>query len=461
LAASGLAAAALLAGCGPSRPPNVLLIVLDTARADAVSAYAGAPAATPVLDRLATQGVLFEAARSTSAWTVPAHGSLFTGLYPSRHGADWEHLMLEPERVTLAELLAPTHATAGFSENPHIGERRGFHQGFATFVDAWRSQKLGSDVAPTDRRVLEWLAARDQSRPFFLFVNFMAPHLPYAPPPPFRERFVPAGADPEQVERLAAMNEWSARQYLAGQFTLSAEEIETLRGLYRGEVAFADARVGTLLAALEQEGELDRTLVAVVGDHGENLIEHGLWEHQFCLYETLLRVPLVLRLPGWFEGGRRRAEPVQLPDLAPTILEVAGVPRERWPPMEGLSLASGELPARRPQVAEYGRPVEQRWRFARVDPNFDFSRFDRRLAAVVAGNWKLILSDRGEVELYDLDADPNEQRDRAAEQPDLAAGLRRFLDEWRAKAREPPSGAPTPPLDEETRKALKALGYVE
>lgn len=454
--------ACCLGACGPGEkpPPNVLLVVLDTTRADAVDA-----APTPVLDRLAAEGTAFQQARSTSAWTVPSHGSLLTGLYPSRHGAHHEHLELAAAHVTLAERLAATHQTAGLSENPHIGPGKGFDQGFETFVETWRLQTSAADIAPTDELALEWLAGRDPDRPFFLFVNFMAPHLPYAPPAAFQDRTVPPMTAPEVLERLRSMNEWAARLYMTGQLSLSADELSLLRGLYHAEVSFADARLGRLLQALAQAGELDRTLVVVVGDHGENIGDHGLMEHQFCLYDSLLRVPLVMRLPGTVEAGARRGDPAQLTDVLPTVLDALGRGEDAWGDTEGRSLLR-PLPPERPQVAEYMRPVSQRPRFEAVAPGFDFTPFDRRLRAVVVRGRKLIQPEGGEPELYDLAADPGETRNLAADEPELARRLGSWLSAWAERAPAGPpvaggaEGGEAPELDAETRRALEALGYL-
>lgn len=468
----------LLTGCAPAppeRPPNLLVVVLDTARADAVGAYreeqssspdGGAlpwPAThTPVLDRLAAEGSVYLRARSTSAWTVPSHGSLFTGLYPSRHGAHHEHLLLSPENHTLAERLAATHQSAGFSENPHIGHAKGFAQGFETFVETWRGQPSAAAIAPTDRLALEWLDARDPDRPFFLFVNFMAPHLPYAPPPEAQALFVPAIVDGLLVDRLRAFDEWGAREHITGRQVLAPEELQILGALYRAEVAFADARLGNLLSYLARHGELDRTLVVAVGDHGENLGEHGLMEHQFSLHETLLRIPLVLRLPGVVPTGARREEPVQLVDVVPTVLAVMGNEAAAADAIEGIDLL-GELPPSRPQVAEYMRPENQRWRFERVAPDFDFDPFDQRLRAVVVRDHKLILRERGEPSLFDLSSDPGETRNLATAEPELVSRLSAWLDTWSAAAPDRTGAhdeAEGPALDDETRRALEALGYL-
>lgn len=461
----GLAVAALLfltsaSGCGRERPPNVALFVLDTARADAFSALGARPGSTPVFDRLASEGLLFTRARSVSAWTVPAHGSLFTGLYPEEHGADHGHTLLADTHTTLAELLSPSHQTGGFSENPHIGRPLGFAQGFEHFEETWRAQQAVGDVAPTTRQALAWLAQRDRAKPFFLFVNFMAPHLPYAPPPQFEARTVPSLLDRATVERFRRFSEWDARGFMAGLFSLPSPEVDLLRSLYQAEVSFADARVGEILATLAEQGELDHTLVIVLADHGENIDHHGLMEHQFALYESLLRIPLVLRLPEAFAAGAKSEAPAQLVDVLPTVLDVVGLPASGWPPLAGVSLLSAPPPARRPVLAQYARPVDQRWRFAKVAPDFDFGPFDQGLAAVVIGPWKLILGDSGTVELYNLVKDPEETKNRAAERPEVVEPLRAWLTSRARKAELPPAGK-TPELDPETLRALRALGYLD
>jgi arylsulfatase A-like enzyme len=444
-----------LSGCSGGevqRPPNLLLVVLDTARGDAVT-----EAPTPTLDRLAAQGVRFTQARSTSAWTVPAHGSLFTGLYPSRHGAHHEHPFLLEDRVTLAELLAPTHEGAAFSENVHIGPGRGFHRGFDHFEETWRLPGGYGRRPPTIERVARWLEGRDDpDRPFHLFVNLMDPHLPYDPPGPFAPH--PEGPEAERLLALARFNEWDARMVIAGRASLGRLELDWLRRLYLGEVAFVDARLGSLVGILRDRGELHRTLVVVVSDHGENIGEHGLMEHQFSLHETLLRIPMVWWLPGVFEGGIERNDPVQLVDVAPTVLDALFVPSEGRPRMEGVSLLQGRPLANRRLVAEYMRPIEQRPRFAEIAPELDFDPFERRLEAVIHGHLKLLVKEGEEPRLYDLDVDPGELQDVAAERQETVAELLAWLEGWRGGAR--PVTAPPPiELDEEAVRRLRSLGY--
>ena len=437
--------------------PNVLVVVLDTVRDDALGAGDAADARS-AFDRLAGEGIRFTRARSTSAWTLPAHGSLFTGLHPSRHGAHGEHELLTWQQVTLAELLAPTHETVAFSENPHVTQAKGFAQGFEIFDETWRRRDRRE---PTLESVADWLARRSPERPFFLFVNLMTAHLPYRPPADLAERFLPPEAGATEVEAMRAFDERQARLFMSGALRLERPQIEILRALYRADVAAADRRLGALLQAIEAAGELDDTLVVVLSDHGENIGDHALMEHQLCLYESLLRVPLALRLPGEAAAGRGDDSPVQLVDVAPTVLDVVGVPADRWPPMAGRSLVAGAVDPERALVAEYMRPREQRRLFAAVDPAFDFGRFDRRLQSIQVGSWKLIQPEGGPPELYDPEADPGETRNLAGERPEVVAELRRRLEAWNAG--RPPQPAPTdgPSLDEETREALRSLGYLD
>jgi arylsulfatase A-like enzyme len=455
---------ALGAACrsAPSGPPNVLLVVFDTARTDAFSYFGRGGTQTPVFDGIAAKGVVFPKARSTSAWTLPSHASLFTGLYPSRHGATHESHLLASERVTMAEVLAPTHETAGFSENPHIGRAKGFAQGFGHFDETWRLRGQRGEAAPTIEHVLEWLRGRGPAsdRPFFLFINLMDPHLPYVPPEPFASQLASNGFEPERVRRMRDVNEREARLYMTGRLRFTPREFEILRALYDAEVAFSDSRAGRVLNELQTQGLLDHTLVILVADHGENIGEHELMEHQLCLYETLLRVPIAFRLPGVFEGGEVREAPAQLVDVPPTVFEVLGVPQESQPPMEGTSLLGNDPPATRPLYAEYMRPIRQKARFLAVNPVFDFTRFDRRLRSIQVGDLKLITSDRGDVELFDLSDDPGENVNLSEERPEVVETLKGQLGRW-LEAGGSASPVHEPALDPETIEALRELGYME
>ncbi|HUO84426.1 MAG TPA: sulfatase-like hydrolase/transferase, partial [Thermoanaerobaculia bacterium] len=398
--------------------------------------------------------------RATGAWTLPTHASIFTGLYTTLHDAHHETHRLAEERVTLAEMLRPTHQTAAFSENPHIIRAKGFAQGFETFEETWRPRDPAHHLN-TLTSFRTWYGTRDPSRPFFAFVNLITPHLPYDPPAEWRDRFFGvSGFSRQEVDQFTRFREAHARLYSSGALSLPQRALEILRALYLVDVAWTDSRLGEILALLRNDGSLDRTLVVILSDHGENIGEHGLMEHQLSLYETLLRVPLVMRLPGQIRAGEIRDDPVQQIDVAPTILDVAGIPKDDWPSMSGTSLLGARIPQERPVIAEYMRPLDQRGLFRKVNPSFDFDRFDRRLKSIQVGTTKLIISDRGDPELYDLAADPHETRNLIEERTEAARSLRKRLLEivprW-----GPANPAERPNLDPRAIEELRSLGYLQ
>ncbi|MCP5039591.1 MAG: sulfatase-like hydrolase/transferase [bacterium] len=453
-----------LSGCSDAPPLpevrdlNVALFVLDTTRADAVEGYGADDVHTPTFARLAREGVRFQNARSTSAWTLPSHGSIFTSLYPSQHGAHAEGAGLVKDRTTLSQLLGRTHEAAGFSENPHIVEARGFARGFDHFEETWREQETHEVPPPTEERIAHWLEGRDRSKPFFLFVNLMTPHLPYVPSPQHQARFVP-NLDDRIIDNFRGVEESHARMQIMGKLAFRRLDFSILRALYRADVSYADERLGNILSLLGGKPVLDKTLVIVVSDHGENIGHHGLMEHQFCLYESLLHVPLVMRLPGTLEAGSVRYDAVQLVDILPTILDALDWPREAWPAVEGRSLLEEPVDRWRPSYAEIMRPIRQEPLFKAIDPDFDFAPFLRRLKSVQVGTLKLIASERGARELYDLASDPGERTNLASRRPEDVARLERLLLDW-AGGWEPEQGD-TAEVDGETREALRALGYLE
>ena len=215
-----------------------------------------------------------------------------------------------------------------------------------------------------------------------------------------------------------------------------------------------------MVAALRSRDWLDKTLVVVVGDHGENIGDHGLMEHQLCLYETLLRVLMILRLPGEIPADTRRLDPVQLVDLFPTILDLAGVAEAHRPAQEGRSLVRGPIEDERSVIAEYMLPLNQQRIYARELPDFDFDPFMRRLQSIQKGSQKLILA-RGEPqELYDLEKDPKENDNRIDRDPETVRRLLAELAGWQENRPEPLEITPGR-LDKETLESLRKLGYVE
>jgi arylsulfatase A-like enzyme len=432
-------------GPAPARP-NVLLIVMDTVRADHLSSYGYPKRTAPNLERLASEGVLFEQAISAGSWTLPSHATLFTGLYARDHlttAANWK---LDAGFETLAEVLgAAGYRTAGFSNNPWISDAFGLTQGFATFLDMWRDSSRRRDgddgAARTNELVLDWLDSAGRDRPFFVFVNFMEPHLPYAPPEAFARRFVPGGTPPDLLAELRGWKHPRELGYVlrVPGYGVTPEQFRILGALYDAEIACLDSKIDDLVRGLEARGLLDDTLLIVTADHGEHLGDHELMDHKMSVYDALIHVPLILRYPPRVPQGVRIRGLVQTNDVFPTVLGLCGVARKA--PRGAFPLPLREADTVRDRaVTEFGPPTE----FLRIAngqfPGSSLSRFDRSLVAIRESRYKYIWSSDGRSELYDLVSDPGEDHDLAAERE----GVRQRLHERLVTFREDASGGPSP-----------------
>jgi arylsulfatase A-like enzyme/tetratricopeptide (TPR) repeat protein len=398
-------------------PPNILLITLDTTRADRLGSYGYAGAATPNLDRLAAAGVRFERALSPVPLTLPAHASLMTARYPFTHGVrNNGHFVLPGDVPTLAAALA-THGyeTAAFVSSFVLDRQFGLNRGFAHYDDGLDEVAAGSATSTEAERrgdrtvdaVEAWLrnpSRQSSSRPLFLWVHLYDPHEPYLPPSPFREQF-------------------------PGR-------------LYDGEIAFTDALVGRLLDYVGF-GTAPSPLVIVAGDHGESLGEHGESTHGLFVYDASLRVPLIVAWPGALPAGTV-TEPVRLIDVAPTVAQLAGV--------AAIDGADGQ--SFRRLLTPHGPRDEPPPAYSETYfPQF-FMQW-APLRAIEAGRWKYI--DAPEPELYDLRADPGEQRNVAVSEPARVTSLKRALDGVTGAG----SGrAAAAPLTAEARERLASLGYL-
>jgi arylsulfatase A-like enzyme len=438
-------------GCAraPERP-DILLVTIDTLRADHCSAYGYGHPTTPRLERLARRGVLFEAAYAPMATTAPAHATMFTGLLPLWHGLVKNGYVLAPHHRRIAAALGEAGYRTGAVVGSFALDRRfGLEAGFLSYDDrfsgrdasmntpSWEGHALDGAfdrrAGETRERAVEWLRAngyleRRRPRghpPFFLWVHFFDPHRPYDPPPAHAGLFPPSGKE-----------------------TLDAEI-----AAYDGEIHYADAQMGALLDALFSAGRLDSMLTLVTGDHGEGLMQHGHMEHGLHIYEEAVRVPLVAHWPAAF-GARRLAGPVQLADLAPTVAELAGL---SWPPApgQGRSLAAALRGREEPDA---GREVFLQRR--RYDEPLATGRVVKgQQYALRSGRWKYIESRaEGTFELYDLAADPREERNLLPSAPAGAAALPARL---AAFVRSAPAAPAAPPVGEEEARKLRSLGYVQ
>jgi arylsulfatase A-like enzyme len=436
--------------------PSVLVLLVDTLRADALGVYGASPSPSPRLDALARDGLVFDWMIAQAPWTLPSVATLLTGLPPRSHGVtgsftpdgaivrgEGDASFLPRQLVTL-----PEHAeeagitTVGVSTNSLVGRSTNFDQGFETFVDldAHTDFAFGEPVfeparaAEVNRTFLAWLRA-NRGRRFLGYLHYMEPHGPYTPEARFRPP-VPDGVRPEIAAgilgRLArAVNNGSAPP-------LPPVEVGYLRRLYDGEIASWDAALATLLAGLDELGVRDSTVVVVVADHGEEFQEHGCLKHRVHLYDESIHVPFVLRGPGITPG--RATEVVQGIDFFPTVSAVLELP-----PRSG-------LPGQNVLAARPPRPVVSETLYGRIA-----GREQTPLVSLRTRDWKLI---RAPVlayeELYDLSDDPGERMHRS--DATRAAGLGATL----AQALE--GAAPPPPAegrDPAIVEKLRALGYVQ
>ncbi|MBN2312134.1 MAG: sulfatase [Candidatus Hydrogenedentes bacterium] len=312
---------------GAPRPPNVLVYLIDTLRLDHVGCYGYSRDTSPSLDALARDGVQFTQLVPQSSWTRPSIGSLLTSTYPHVHGAEDRFDVLRTGLPSLAECLAEAgYETHGLMTNPNCLPKWGFGNDFMRFVDVDSTQWREADDALVTEVALDTIRTV-AGRPWFLYVHTMGPHGPHeAPSPEYRDKFVRASYD-DLGDRA---------QY------------ERILDLYDGEIAYTDMQLGRLIERLKAEGEYDNTLIVVLSDHGEQLGEHGHVGHGYSLFEQELRVPLVVKLPGNAHRGEQRHGLIEIVDLAPTILDLAGAPP--GPGLSGCSFA--ELFEADPEAAE-------------------------------------------------------------------------------------------------------------
>jgi arylsulfatase A-like enzyme len=458
--ALSISAALLLFGCRETRP-NVVIVVLDTARADHFSAYGYSLPTTPNFDAFAKGAILFEQAYSTSTWTLPAHASLFTGMLPVTHGATFETEFLDEEIETLAELLADAgYQTAAFSNNAWVSDRTNLMQGFERVAERWRKQHV--DKGPghglrTNKAILRWIERRDTESPFFVFVNYIEPHMQYNPPPRFVQRFVPGIPEAERVRSLFNEIDW----YM-NPGSIPEELLPVRRAMYDGALAFADAVLGELVAGLRELGVWEDTLVVVTSDHGENLGEKGHLGHIFTLYQTTVRIPLAIRPSGGRDAGTTRSDPVQLTDVFATVAAAAGVTPSDGR-IVGRDLLAERVPRERPVVTEYARP-ERILALFPDDPRAEtiMAPYKRGLRSIQIGDDKLVQGSDGRRELYDVARDPGEQYNRIRDEPALASALETDLSallEGLGRSANGPHRPPGP-KDAEFEENLRALGYV-
>jgi len=435
-------------GARRSGRPSLLLVSLDTVRADHTSLLGYARPTTPRLEALARQGVSFTRAYAMTSTTGPSHATLFTGRYAPAHGVARNGMPLAEQATTLAERLsARGYRTGGVLGSFVLARRFGFGQGFADWDESFRRETSslpmrtweGREVPggafdragpETTRLAVDWLRRNGRSGPFFLFVHYFDAHEPYTP-------------SATDLARMAATP-------IPGP---AAEELAR----YDAEISEVDRQVGALLDGLDALGLAEDTLVVVTSDHGQGLNDHDGRQHSVNIYEESVRAVLVFRGPGIAPAGRVSDGPVQAVDVVPTVLDALEPGSQAGADLPGRSLAGflrGEAPRAPAGPVFLYRQLYPRPSVVRRVP-VRGAQFGIRL-----GGWKYIEGDRdGRRELYDLSRDPGELVNRAAEAPARRLDLQARLHAWRAA--NPRPGGPPPRISDEDRARLRALGYAD
>jgi len=401
----------------PRPRPAILLITIDTLRADRLGVYGNRSVNTPNLDEIGRRGIVFTQTSANVPLTLPSHASILTGHYPVAHGVRGNgDFVLPPGVLTIADRLkARGYETAAFVGSYVLASRFGLNRGFDVYDDAFGALQGGAQHTEGPERradqviaaAMRWLEER-QRLPFFCWVHLNDPHTPYDPPEPYRSRY-------------------------AGR-------------LYDGEVAFTDAALRPLLEMLRRKGWYDKMVLAVTGDHGESLGEHGESTHAYFIYESTMHVPLLLKLPGGKMAGESIHENVSLTDLAPTLLALSGENATRLRDFEGVNLR------RLRESSSEERPLYGESHYSRL--NFGWSA----LRSLRIANWKYI--EAPIPELYRLDQDPAETHNSWSERRNLADAMRRRLLALESEMSRTASGASAVRLDASSLAKIRSLGYL-
>ncbi len=430
-------------------PPGapVVLVVVDTLRADHLSVYDHPLETSPHLEAWSERGAVYDRAFASAPWTLPSVGSIFTGRYPLQHGSGRAKKLrpngetrrifvgLDESSPTLAEVLTKAGYNAGaLVTNTFLRPIFGLTRGFESYDHARNAFLFERQADVMVERGLEWIDAQEEA-PFFLFLHLLDPHMPYDPAPAVAGRFT---ADYEGSLKAPIRPKGGfIKKIKRRESNLDEADIEFLRGLYDEEIAFVDQQLGLLLEGLEERGILESGLVILTADHGEELLDHGSFEHGHSMYQEVLHIPLMVWGQSVMPG--RRLDPVSLVDILPTVVDALGLPFSS--PVDGISLWAS---------LSRGKKLPKRALLAQN------SLYGSQRQTLVEWPYKLIVNlEREQVLLFDLEKDPGETTNLSESHPKLRQRLFAAMPE---RGTLPMRGKEVD-LDEETSEQLRALGY--
>lgn len=443
-AGAGLWGAPVLAGCArrDASKPNLILVSIDTLRADHLGCYGYGRPTSPTLDAFASEGLLFEDVSTTSPWTLPAHASLLTGLYPRRHGLKSFDETLPGELAYLPELLHNEgYAVSGVVNTHCLHERIGYSRGFDSYLYEKEKLDLAAPTAVTER-ALEWLR-RNWRGPFFLFLHYYDVHSDYRSLPRYEMEFVRPyrGKLNGTTSQLLLARKFAIRN---GVIPLDGADARHLIDLYDAGIRQLDSGIARLLWFLEEKGILEDSLIAITGDHGEEFLEHGNVLHGRTYFEEVLRVPLLLRGPG-VPRGKRVDAMASLVDVMPTLLSLLDVPVPAR--LNGIDLS--------PAWREDGAELPERFILAEADWQNEQNDL---LRAVRSGPYKLIYNRlTGQQRLFDIVSNPRETKNIRSRHRPLVDSMMQWMEGLGGLE---DAGAPAPPLSADEVEDLEALGYL-
>ena len=469
--------------------PNIILIVMDTVRADHLPGWGYPRKTTPCLDEFSKSAIVFKQAISASPWTLPSHVSMFSGLHPTEHGVLTSGQRAGEDIPLIADILRINgYNTAGFTNNPWASAVYSLDRGFNHFVEVYKEEKrinksllsegkeklkrlfsmVDGGAERTNEHVEKWLNAAGYNKtPFFVFINYMDAHVPY-----LAKRAFPANLSCNSISAIIKSRKFykNPGEICIGSIEPSQKDFDSVIKIYDDAICYLDCKIGELLDFLKKNSLFDNTMIIVTSDHGENFGEHKslhkgvLVLHEFCLYDTLLHVPLIVKLPFEKKRSVEVHKQVQLTNIPSMILETVGM-EFSVPGQSGSTGKLGELENDEDgkdesyAFSEYVSEPAHLMGIERANPDL-VRKFDLELKSVRNKQHKLIVSNKSEPELYNLDEDPGELRNVAGELTDILKRLKQKIESWQNRKTKLYSTKGMNPVDnEEIKKRLQALGY--